>query len=271
MLRETDDVYGAGVQNGEVIPLKLDYLDLLSPKPVHMENVGGILSPKLRDIVSIRYDTYQFYLELLRMDSKKFFSVLGHEEDYDLLSDEEKSNLNMFELWVANEQSANLLKKSLNFFIKEDVLYSNQKKCFMVQNGQENVGVITRESYSQICDLIFQRVCTQSGREEDLSKAKNKKALEIAKKLQEGRSQRKKQAKADKNMDLANIISAVANRSPSLNILNIWDLTVYQLWDCFSRISNNNIYEIQARAVAAWGNKDNHFDAAAWFKGIDLP
>lgn len=251
--------------------MKLDYLDLLSPKPVRMENVGGILSPKLRDIVSIGYDAYQFYLELLLMDLEKYFSMSGHAKDYGSLSDEEKSDLDMFDFWTANEQSASLLEKVLNFFIAEDVVYSGQNRCFLVQNENGKVGAITRDSYPQVRDVICQRVCIRSGQEEDFSRIKNKKALEIAKKLQKGRSQKKKQEKADKNMELGNIISAVANRSPSLNILNIWDLTVYQLWDCFSRISNNNIYDIQASAVAAWGNKDNHFDAAAWFKGIDLP
>ena len=89
------------------------------------------------------------------------------------------------------------------------------------------------------------------------------------KKLQRGRSEKAKHTKADKNMELGNIISAVANKSQSLNILNIWDLTVYQLWDCFSRLSNNSIYDIQSMSVAAWGNKDNYFDATAWFKRID--
>ncbi len=265
MLRETDDIYGAGFQNKEVISLKLDYLDLLSPEPVRMKNVGGILSPKLRDVASIGYDTYHFYLELLLMDLGKYLSIIGHEEDYGRLSDEEKSNLDMFDFWIANEQSASLLEKVLDFFIEEEVVYSGQDRCFLVQNGNGNVGAITRDSYPQVRDIICQRVCIRPGQEENLSKVKNKKALEIAKKLQKGRSQKKKQEKADKNMELGNIISAVANRSPSLNILNIWDLTVYQLWDCFSRISNNNIYDIQARAVAAWGNKDNHFDAAAWY------
>ena len=94
--------------------MKLDYLDLLSPKPVHMENVGGILSPKLRDVASIGYDAYQFYLELLLMDLEKSLSMLGHKEDFDRLSDEEKTDLDMFDLWTANGQSANLLEKVLN-------------------------------------------------------------------------------------------------------------------------------------------------------------
>lgn len=251
--------------------MKLDYLDLLSPKPVHMENVGGILSPKLQDIVSIGYDAYQFYLELLLMDLEKYLSMIGNTKDYGSLSDEEKSDLDMFDFWTANEQSASLLEKVLNFFIEEEVVYSGQNRCFLIQNEHGKVGAITRDSYPQVRDTICQRVCIRPGQEEDFSRIKNKKALEIAKKLQKGRSQKKKQEKADKNMELGNIISAVANRSPSLNILNIWNLTVYQLWDCFSRISNNNIYDIQASAVAAWGNKDNHFDAAAWFKSINLP
>lgn len=88
-------------------------------------------------------------------------------------------------------------------------------------------------------------------------------------KLKKGREEKAKQTKADKNMELGNIISAIANKSQSLNILNIWDLTIFQLWDCFSRLSNNNMYDIQSMSVAAWGDKDNHFDATAWFKRID--
>ena len=90
------------------------------------------------------------------------------------------------------------------------------------------------------------------------------------KKLQKGRKSAAKQSKEDKNMELGNILSAVANKSQSLNILNIWDLTVFQVWDCFARLSSNSIYEIQSMSVAAWGNKDNTFDASAWFKRMDI-
>lgn len=89
------------------------------------------------------------------------------------------------------------------------------------------------------------------------------------KKLKKGRAEKSKQTSVDQKMELGNIISAVANKSQSLNIINIWDLTVYQVWDCFSRLSNNSIYDIQSMSVAAWGNKDNFFDATTWFKRID--
>lgn len=249
--------------------MKLSYFELLSPDPVYIRNVGGIISPRLKDISSIGIQTYQYYLTILSMDMKTYFSIIGSSEQYDALSGEEKSRLHMFDLLTMNEPSIRLLQNILNFFLKETVTYSSENRCFLVQNDCETCGRITGDIYPQVCDLICQRNYTKRAQEEDLSKIQNKKALEITRKLQQGRSEKAKQAKSDVNMELGNIISAVANKSSSLNILSIWDLTVFQLWDCFSRLSNNNIYNIQSMSVAAWGNKDNSFDAAAWFKRID--
>lgn len=249
--------------------MKLEYFDLLSPDPIYIQKVGGIISPKLRDISSIGINTYQYYLTILLMDLKTYFTMIGQQEQFEALSEEEKNKMNIFELLTINDDSINLLQTVLNFFIKEDVVYSTEHKAFLVQKNEEVIGIVSKEIYPQICDVICQRNCIKSNKEEDLSKIKSKKALEIMKKLQKGRAEKAKHTKADKNMELGNIISAVANKSQSLNILNIWDLTVYQLWDCFSRLSNNSIYDIQSMSVAAWGNKDNYFDATAWFKRID--
>ena len=249
--------------------MKLEYFDLLSPDPINIQNVGGILSPKLRDISAIGINTYQYYLGILMMDVNTYFHMNEMDEQYNQLSDEEKSSLNIFDLLTSNDNLTSLFQTALNFFIKEDVVYSDEYKAFLIQNENNVIGVISKEIYPQILDIICQRNCIKSNQEEDLSKIKSKKALEIMKKLQKGRAEKAKQTKADKNMELGNIISAVANKSQSLNIINIWDLTVYQLWDCFSRLSNNSIYDIQSMSVAAWGNKDNYFDATAWFKRID--
>lgn len=249
--------------------MKLSYFELLSPDSVNIPHVGGIISPKLKDISSIGYNTYQYYLNILLMDLKTYFMIIGQPEQYEMLSEEEKSQITIFDLLTINEQSVNLFQEILNFFIKEDVTYSLQNRCFLVHKADEVVGIITRENYPQVCDFICQRNCIKSNQEEDLSKVKSKKALEIMKKLQKGRSEKSKQTESDKNMELGNIISAVANKSQSLNILNIWDLTVFQIWDCFSRLSNNSIYHIQSMSVAVWGNKDHSFDATSWFKRIN--
>lgn len=249
--------------------MKLPYFDLLSPAPVYIQNIGGIISPTLREICSLGYDMYQSYLTFLLMDPKTCFAMAGNPELYDALSDAEKSRLNIFELLTAQEQSLFLLRNILNFFLSGTANYSPEKNGFVIREEDTETGIVTGENYSLLCDLICQRNFIKSAFQDELSAVKNKKALEIMKKLQKGRAAKEKQSKTDQNMELGNIISAVANKSQNLNILSIWDLTVFQLWDCFSRLANNNIYDIRSMSVAAWGDKDKQFDVTSWFKRID--
>ena len=240
----------------------LSYFDLLSPNPVPIVGIGGIVSPKLRDISAIGYNTYQYYLSIIQMDFKDLSFITG-----------QKAPINppdIFDLFLTDNSFTSLMQTILNFFLEEDVSYSDIHKAFLLQKNNVISGMITKDNYPQVREAICLRNCICQRQEADLSKAKSKKALEIMKKLQKGRVQKAKQNKTDHNMELGNIISAVANKSPSLNILNIWDLTIYQIWDCFSRISNNSIYDIQSMSVAAWGDNDNPFDASAWFKRVDM-
>lgn len=236
--------------------ISFHYFDLLSPHPIQVQNIGGIVSPKLRDIASIGYHTYQYYLAVLLQNSESCDSLFA------------ENQMSTFEGLISNSESRNLLQNILNFFIEEDVIYAPEHNGFIVKEKNEIIGFISKNEYPALCSLICQRNHIKADKEADLSKAKNKKALDIMKKLQKGRAENAKHDKADQNMELGNIISAVANKSQSLNILNIWDLTVFQLWDCFARLTNNNLYKIQAMSVAAWGDKENHFDTNAWFKKI---
>lgn len=249
--------------------MKLTYFELLSPDPVQIPSVGGIKSPTLREISSLGPRTYRHYLAVLSLDLPSYLSMTGTAELYALLSDEEKADTNLFDLLLSCEPSRTLIQNMLDFFLAGTITYSESRHVFVVSTEDGQTGMITRENYPVVCDLIGQRNYLKPRRDEDLSKVKSKKALEIMKKLQKGRAEKNKLTKADKNMELGNIISAVANRSQSLHILNIWDLTVYQLWDCFARLSGNNLYNIQSMSVAAWGDKNHAFDASAWFKKIE--
>ena len=71
--------------------MKLEYFDLLSPDPIYIQKVGGIISPKLRDISSIGINTYQYYLTILLMDLKTYFTMIGQQEQFEALSEEENN------------------------------------------------------------------------------------------------------------------------------------------------------------------------------------
>ena len=210
-----------------------------------------------------------------------FFSMINKSETYELLTDDEKLQINIFDLLTSDKNLILLLQNILNFFIKEDVEFSIEHSVFLVKSNTlvnqgnkmvdkyETIGAITRDNYKDVVDVILERNNIKKKDTDDPSKAKNKKALEIMKKIKKGREELSKATKEDKNMELGNIISAVANKSHTLNIMNIWDLTVFQLWDCFIRLNNNNMYNINAMSVSTWGDKDNKFDFNGWFKQLN--
>jgi len=189
--------------------------------------------------------------------------------------------MSVYDQLTQDAQSALLLQNVLSFFIKEDVEYSPEYKAFAVKGNimvkeqdkmvekYVTIGVISKENYQDVVDVICQRNNIKTKDIDDPKKIKNKKALSILQKIKKGREDMAKATKADKNMELGNIISAVANKSQSLNIVNIWDLTVFQLWDCFARLNNLNVYDINAASVSAWGDKDNKFDFNGWYKKLN--
>jgi hypothetical protein len=91
-----------------------------------------------------------------------------------------------------------------------------------------------------VCQALlpkFEKVRKKFEKVRKSSNLKSGKVLEIMGKLGRGKIDKARHEKADEDPKLANIMSAVANRNPSLNMVNIWDLTVFQPWDCFHRIS----------------------------------
>lgn len=247
-----------------------------------MPKVGGILSPTLQDIADIGGESiYQYYLNILLMDAKQLFVMLDKLDVYEALSDEERLNISVYDSFVNNDELAKIMETALNFFIKEDVVFSENYRLFEIKGNvvvkrddqmveeYATIGVIEKENYSDVVDVICQRNNIKTRDTDDTSKVKSKKALAILQKLKKGRESMTKAAKVDKNMELGNIISAVANKSQSLNITDIWNLTVYQLWDSFARLTNNVVYDINAASVSAWGDKDKKFDFGGWYKKLN--
>lgn len=245
--------------------MKLSYFDLLSPEPLYIPEIGGIISPKLRDVASLGLNIYYHYLTFLSTDPKSYLSLTENELIKAIPSDEENISVSSFEILITQPNLYNLAQSIFNFFIKEDVIFSPQNKCFLVCDNDKIMGRITEETYPVLCDIILQRCCVNI-KYEDMSKAKNAKALEIMQKLEKGRKEYAAHSESDKDSDLGNIISAVANKSGSINILNIWDLTIYQLYDCLLRLSANSMNELGVISSAVWGTKDNGFDILSWRK-----
>lgn len=84
--------------------------------------------------------------------------------------------------------------------------------------------------------------------------------------MQKGRAELRKAKNQDGNIDLLNLISAVSARGCGYTLFDIWDLTVYQLYDQFARMNVNVQMDIYSSRWAAWGRDD--FDVSLWFKNL---
>lgn len=258
--------------------MNLEYFDLLSPSPFYLHGIGGIYSTKLLNISRIGIHKYQLYISLLLLTVESYLETENSSEEfqkqlqyYASLSHEEKKSLAIFDLYISNPDFKSLLQECLSFFIDGEISVNDEMKSYIVTKEDRLIGLINRDNFDMLSDGILQRHGIKKEVEKDLS-FKNQKALEMYKNLKRHEKElasKKNSNNINPDLELANIISALTAKHNSLNILNIWELTVYQLLDQFQRQQCNVAYEIQSMSVAAWGSKDGKFDINQWFKNLD--
>ena len=259
--------------------MKLEYFDLLSPEPIIIKSIGSIKSPTLKEISQIGYLQYNGYLSILLLTPENYFKSINKDsfEKYQALDDETKIKMSMFEIMLSNKDLLYSYLDVFNFFFEEYVAFDPNAKVFCIYNSQEDIenkekplGIINSNTFSDICDIILQRNSIfKNCANEEYKKVKNKRALEILKKLKNGQTEQNKKNQLDKKVELSNVISALSAYHNNLNMVNIWDLTVFQLYDQFKRLQNNSIFNMNSMSVSVWGDKDNKFDATRWYQLMD--
>ena len=257
--------------------MKLDYATLISPSPLALEQIGNVKSPTLKEIFSpdITYQGYNLFLSLLLMTPQIYFEKVNPSKFswYQNLSDDRKDYINMFDVISSDLGLQNSYAKMFNFFFVENVIWNKENRIFITYTDKDKhqniipTGIIHRSQFVDLCDIILQRCgIKRSDTSVDTSKVTNRRALEILKKIQKGRQNMTKESSGNSDMELPNLITAVAVKSNSINFINIWDLTVYQLYEQFRREQYNVYFDIQKMSVAAYGNKDKSFKGNEWYK-----
>lgn len=251
--------------------ITLDYFDCISPLPIELNGVGFIKSPQLIDIAKISYLTYAAYIYHLRMTPEEYFEVYHKDENIDFSF---IFNLTKFDLVINDESFRTIINSALNFFLENSIEYYPEYEAFIStreENGEKiALGLINRDNYAEVIDIILQRVHITPDENEvdDIKKVKNKHGLKIYKKIMERRKKFKKAKANNPDLTMANIIASVATRSNGLNWTNIWEITIFQLFDEFERLQISDQYNIASIQVAAWGDKEKKFKVGLWSKNI---
>jgi hypothetical protein len=127
---------------------------------------------------------------------------------------------------------------------------------------EDDLKIIHRDNFDDIVEAV--RLQNYLTRPEKKSKSKDenpadeetRKLMEHIKKMKEKVEEKKKmksqaEGKDDEDADIADIISAVSAKSNSINKLNIWELTICQMYDEYSRLELIDNYDFSIRAMMA--------------------
>lgn len=264
--------------------MKLDYYTLLCPVPISL-SIGTIRQPTLREIGELTFPKFGMYRVYLKLTPEDYYLHLNGnqgEEYWDSLSDEQKKEITLYDVIIMEGQLLDTFLEILNFFFIERVIF--RERLFIIVDTDDYVtpsdeielndnnikGIINHMTLAEILDIIQQVCCIKSDDllDEPKPKFKNNKARRLYEKMLKAKEkEKKKKAEKDmRNLSVPNIISATASKCPGLNIVNIWDATLFQLYDQFEKTQNDDIHYLNSVHVAVWGDEDNKYDNSLWYK-----
>jgi len=260
--------------------MRLDYGTQLSPSPIKL-SVGTLRKPTLREIANtladMSFEKFNFFQVFLKMTPDKYYGSISTDNTmWESLDEDTKDEMTMYSVILQDEKARNIYLDIFNFFFLEKVIFTegffvllkNDVEDIEKINPKDICGVVKENSFLQILNIIQQILGINEPEDEPLDnlKFKNEKAKKNYLKILKGQKEKRAAAKNDINLSIPNIISSVASRHPSINLINIWDYTVFQLLDSFNRLQANAFYDIDAARVSAWGDEKKTFDAALWYK-----
>lgn len=257
--------------------MKLDYGTQLSPAPIKL-SIGSVKKPLLRDIADLSFDKFYLYQVFLKLTPEQYFTKLKDDEGkryWQSLSEEKRESITLYSMILENVDLQKQFSEIFNFFFLEYVVF--KEDCFILLKKPiedeadlviENVsGIIAGTNFVQVIEIL-QQVCSIYDKEQPIEemKFKNNAARKIMEKILKGKKKEKERKKADINLSLPNIISSVSNMHPTINPVNVWDMTLFQLFDAFNRLQVNTVYSINSTRVSVWGDEKKTFDVSLWYK-----
>lgn len=195
-------------------------------------------------------------------------------EDADLIPEETFNQIQDYDLFVYTPELMSKLVDSLRLFLQNDnIHYVKKNKKIVVINNIANKDEfediwIDRDNYEEIADVLRAMYGLSFKKELEYNPA-NEEARKLIKEIKAGKLH--KQPKKE-DPTWGSIISGVAWRSTSgINILNVFDLTVYQLYDALSRMEANDTYNFTISGLYAGtiNKSDIDFSKISWMRNYN--
>lgn len=261
-------------------------LALLGGDSIEVGNLA-IKPYKLREIRKYGYSKYMQNLQWISVSIDDFIgSVLDIEKRMFLES--KKSTLKAFDFYIklGGKDLLSTLLGTLKMIFKTDdvrvldesvialdfvklgiieedeygnVINFNEDKLDSL--SEDEIKLIHRDNFDNIVNVVklqnYLEKPKSAKSEENPADEATRKLMEHMKKMNEKVEAKKKRQQGDdeEEVDFSDIVSAVSSRSNSINKLNIWWLTLYQLYDEYARLELIDNYDFSIKAMMAGAEK----------------
>lgn len=226
---------------------------MLSNLPILIDNVGYIYSLTLKEIAQIGITRYNQILSFMCFNIE---DIIKNTTDDDI-------DYTTFDIILGNclkdKEFAEIILLGLNLFFREDVNLSPNIGGFIVGDiKEEQKRMITRDNYEEIKEIIKIKNGINKNKTKDDYNPANAKAKEILLKLKKSKEKIEK-AKGSDTTDLTlwDLVSILASNSNNLNIINIWELDMYQFNNQFARMQIFENYDVNVRSLLAGADSKN--------------
>lgn len=219
---------------------KIDRLSLFLGTPYTLESGIKIFSPTVNDISMIGYQDYMLKLSLCSFDKNTILSDLFGVSNDEINGISEVDN---FDILTSEKVIRDHIASSLSFFVHGEVIFNSIYQAFML----EDKVLIAKSNYIEIVEVINQLNCNEQDTKK--FKATSSKAEEMLKKMM---MFEKKQKKKDDGIDFKDMLSILCTANGNgIDIFNIRNLTVYQVYEQFERLTTKDSFD---RALPVWAN-----------------
>lgn len=254
------------------------YATALSGNAVPYKDICHIRSPKLKEIFNsdVGIQKYHMYLGCLswkKQETIEFMSTMGIRGTDKISSNDA---IELFDIITIFEPIRELYKTALSFFICEKIEWDNNDVSFNIytenkkdEEEKQLVGKIDKDIFDAFKQAILQMnyIGINDQLVVPIDKKSSKKAMNLWEKAKSFLAEQEKtKQEAKPEYDLGNIISKLSVIHPTYNLLNIYELTVFQLYDQFFQTSYLRGYDLGKQIFANHGGDKFKFED--WLKPI---
>lgn len=222
--------------------MKLSYFDLLGNHKIRLSGKIYLIPPTLRSIRDLEWDRYILYRRFISMDLVLFLEVYNLKNFHYSLSEEEQRLCTFYYYIINNQELREIYLGIFNYFIDGKTIFDQTNNTFNINLNDELIGVIDEggfdevlEALCQLNDLEFKKTIPK--------KFKNEKARLLYEKIEKAKSENKFMTGG---IDIPTMISKFCTiNNNGINILNVDEMTIFQLFDQFNEYSYIRSVNIQ--------------------------